>query len=164
MIINEYIKEEKDEQVFFLFFGDFNLYNVLFSRRNETTGEILDPEKRCGSTLTYAYFVSFIFLCRCIFSFFSHSFQFFFLFSSNFNYFYIFHPISIIFHHSIILFFSSFFTSYSIIFHFSFFIQFSCRLPIWNLSFIILQISTNRFLVKLTVYTVYTQLKKIKIN
>ncbi len=36
-------------------------------RYNETSGEVLDPEKRCGSTLTYAYFVSFIFLCRCIF-------------------------------------------------------------------------------------------------
>jgi hypothetical protein len=33
-------------------------------RYNETSGEIMDPEKRCGSTLTYAYFVSFIFLCR----------------------------------------------------------------------------------------------------
>ena len=30
---------------------------------NETTNRILDPEKTCGSAMTYAYFVSFIFLC-----------------------------------------------------------------------------------------------------
>ena len=37
-------------------------------RINETSGEVMDPEKRCGSTLTYAYFVSFIFLCRSAYS------------------------------------------------------------------------------------------------
>ena len=31
--------------------------------RNETTGEILNPEKTCGSPMTYFYFVTFIFLC-----------------------------------------------------------------------------------------------------
>jgi len=35
----------------------------LAHRRNLSTGEVLDPEKRCGSNFTYAYFVSFIFLC-----------------------------------------------------------------------------------------------------
>jgi hypothetical protein len=41
-----------------------NIVVVGVVRYNETSGEIMDPEKRCGSTLTYAYFVSFIFLCR----------------------------------------------------------------------------------------------------
>jgi hypothetical protein len=41
-----------------------NIIVVGVVRYNETSGEIMDPEKRCGSTLTYAYFVSFIFLCR----------------------------------------------------------------------------------------------------
>jgi hypothetical protein len=41
-----------------------NIVAVGVVRYNETSGEIMDPEKRCGSTLTYAYFVSFIFLCR----------------------------------------------------------------------------------------------------
>ena len=31
-------------------------------KTNETTGEILDPEKKCGSHMTYFYFVTFIFL------------------------------------------------------------------------------------------------------
>merc|ERR1719282_1148362 len=35
----------------------------LAHRRNLTTGEVLDPQKTCGSTWTYAYFVSFIFFC-----------------------------------------------------------------------------------------------------
>jgi voltage-dependent calcium channel N type alpha-1B len=30
---------------------------------NETTGKIIDPFKTCGSTFSYTYFVSFIFLC-----------------------------------------------------------------------------------------------------
>jgi hypothetical protein len=41
-------------------------WGLLQFRLNETSGEIMDPEKRCGSTLTYAYFVSFIFLCRSL--------------------------------------------------------------------------------------------------
>jgi len=32
-------------------------------RRNDTTGEVLDPNKTCGSNMTYPFFVSFIFLC-----------------------------------------------------------------------------------------------------
>lgn len=32
-------------------------------QRNETTGEALDPTKKCGSHLAHGYFVSFIFLC-----------------------------------------------------------------------------------------------------
>ena len=35
-------------------------------RYNSTTGEILDPEKTCGSPLSYFYFVSFIFFCTFI--------------------------------------------------------------------------------------------------
>ena len=66
----------------------------LSHKYNETTGKILDPEKTCGSSMTYAYFVSFIFLCsflmlnlfvavimddfdyltRCLFSFLDHLF------------------------------------------------------------------------------------------
>ena len=42
--------------------------HVVGIRINETSGEVMDPEKRCGSTLTYAYFVSFIFLCRSAYS------------------------------------------------------------------------------------------------
>ncbi len=30
---------------------------------NKTTGKILDPDKTCGSTASYFYFVSFIFFC-----------------------------------------------------------------------------------------------------
>ena len=33
---------------------------------NKTTGELVDPEKTCGSNITYFYFVSFIFLCSFI--------------------------------------------------------------------------------------------------
>ncbi len=33
---------------------------------NETTGEVIDPDKTCGSNMTYAYFISFIFLCSFI--------------------------------------------------------------------------------------------------
>merc|ERR1719220_574501 len=32
-------------------------------KRNDTTGVLLEPGKLCGSNFTYAYFVSFIFLC-----------------------------------------------------------------------------------------------------
>ena len=32
-------------------------------RRNTTTGELLDPNKSCGSNLTYMFFVTFVFLC-----------------------------------------------------------------------------------------------------
>jgi len=32
-------------------------------RRNATTGELLDPNKSCGSNLTYMFFVTFVFLC-----------------------------------------------------------------------------------------------------
>lgn len=32
-------------------------------RVNTTTGDVLDPEKSCGSNFTYPFFVSFIFLC-----------------------------------------------------------------------------------------------------
>ena len=35
-------------------------------RRNETTNEVLDPHKTCGSSMTYPFFVSFIFLCRLL--------------------------------------------------------------------------------------------------
>ena len=35
----------------------------LSHKRNDTTGEVLDPEKTCGSPITYFYFVTFIFLC-----------------------------------------------------------------------------------------------------
>ena len=35
-------------------------------RYNATTGELLDPEKTCGSPLSYFYFVSFIFFCTFI--------------------------------------------------------------------------------------------------
>ena len=35
----------------------------LAHKRNETTQEVLDPLKRCGSPMTYFYFVTFIFLC-----------------------------------------------------------------------------------------------------
>ena len=34
--------------------------------RNMTTGEMLNPDQNCGSSLTYLYFVSFIFLCSFI--------------------------------------------------------------------------------------------------
>ena len=30
---------------------------------NETTGKMIDPDKTCGSQISYLYFVSFIFLC-----------------------------------------------------------------------------------------------------
>lgn len=33
---------------------------------NATTGEMINPEKTCGSNMTYFYFVSFIFLCSFI--------------------------------------------------------------------------------------------------
>jgi len=33
---------------------------------NKTTGEMFDPDQNCGSSLTYAYFCSFIFLCSFI--------------------------------------------------------------------------------------------------
>ena len=33
---------------------------------NRTTGEMLNPDQNCGSSLTYLYFVSFIFLCSFI--------------------------------------------------------------------------------------------------
>ena len=33
---------------------------------NDTTGEMLNPDQNCGSSLTYLYFVSFIFLCSFI--------------------------------------------------------------------------------------------------
>ncbi len=32
-------------------------------KRNMTTGELLDINQTCGSSMTYTYFVSFIFLC-----------------------------------------------------------------------------------------------------
>ena len=35
-------------------------------RYNATTGEMLDPEKTCGSPLSYFYFVSFIFFWGAI--------------------------------------------------------------------------------------------------
>ena len=38
-------------------------YNNALSRVNDTTGEVMDPDKTCGSNLTYPFFVSFIFLC-----------------------------------------------------------------------------------------------------
>ena len=34
--------------------------------RNETTGEVFDYDQSCGSSMTYLYFVSFIFLCSFI--------------------------------------------------------------------------------------------------
>ena len=33
---------------------------------NKTTGELVDPDRTCGSPMTYFYFVSFIFLCSFI--------------------------------------------------------------------------------------------------
>ena len=33
---------------------------------NETTGHRVEPDKTCGSNMTYLYFVSFIFLCSFI--------------------------------------------------------------------------------------------------
>ena len=33
---------------------------------NQTTGDLIDPYQNCGSSLTYVYFVSFIFLCSFI--------------------------------------------------------------------------------------------------
>ena len=39
----------------------------LVYQKNETTGEILDPEKLCGNTpAAFGYFISFIFLCSFI--------------------------------------------------------------------------------------------------
>lgn len=32
-------------------------------KKNATTGELLEPNKTCGSNLTYAFFVTFVFLC-----------------------------------------------------------------------------------------------------
>ena len=32
-------------------------------RLNTTSGEVMDPDKTCGSNFTYPFFVSFIFLC-----------------------------------------------------------------------------------------------------
>ena len=32
-------------------------------KRNGTTGELLDPDKTCGSNITYFFFVTFVFLC-----------------------------------------------------------------------------------------------------
>ena len=34
--------------------------------KNETTGDLLDPNQTCGSSMTYLYFISFIFLCSFI--------------------------------------------------------------------------------------------------
>ena len=34
--------------------------------RNETNGQLLDPNQTCGSEVSYIYFVSFIFLCSFI--------------------------------------------------------------------------------------------------
>eukprot|EP00094_Tigriopus_californicus_P013635 TCALIF_13192-PA protein Name:"Similar to CAC Voltage-dependent calcium channel type A subunit alpha-1 (Apis mellifera)" AED:0.16 eAED:0.16 QI:0/0.61/0.47/0.84/0.77/0.89/19/0/1097 len=33
---------------------------------NQTTGQVIDPDKKCGSNMTYFYFISFIFLCSFI--------------------------------------------------------------------------------------------------
>lgn len=33
---------------------------------NATTGQMIDPDKKCGSDTAYAYFISFIFLCSFI--------------------------------------------------------------------------------------------------
>ena len=32
-------------------------------KRNKTTGDLLDPDKKCGSNITYPFFVTFVFLC-----------------------------------------------------------------------------------------------------
>ena len=32
-------------------------------KRNQTTGELLEPGKMCGSNITYFFFVTFVFLC-----------------------------------------------------------------------------------------------------
>ena len=32
-------------------------------KRNMTTGELLEPDKKCGSNITYFFFVTFVFLC-----------------------------------------------------------------------------------------------------
>ena len=32
-------------------------------KRNQTTGELLEPGKLCGSNITYFFFVTFVFLC-----------------------------------------------------------------------------------------------------
>ena len=57
------VKVEKSTQsyVSLKIYSKFTFFETF--RINETTGEILDPDKKCGSNLTYPFFVSFIFLC-----------------------------------------------------------------------------------------------------
>jgi hypothetical protein len=40
--------------------------DVLAMPINATTGLMIDPDRKCGSNITYFYFISFIFLCSFI--------------------------------------------------------------------------------------------------
>ena len=55
------MKKSTQSDVSLKIYSKFTFFETF--RINETTGEILDPDKKCGSNLTYPFFVSFIFLC-----------------------------------------------------------------------------------------------------